>query len=63
MKVKGQHFRSIWLENESQVVMVIDQRQLPFRFEIKQLTTAADAAAAIADMVVRGAPLIGATAA
>jgi len=63
MKVKGQHYRSIWLEQESQVVMVIDQQQLPFRFEIKQLTTAADAAAAIADMVVRGAPLIGATAA
>ena len=63
MNVKGEHFRSIWLEQESQVVMVIDQRQLPFHFEIKQLTTAADAAAAIADMVVRGAPLIGATAA
>ena len=43
--------------------MVIDQQQLPFRFEIKQLTTAADAAEAIANMVVRGAPLIGATAA
>jgi methylthioribose-1-phosphate isomerase len=63
MKVKGQHYRSIWLEQESQVVMVIDQQQLPFRFEIKQLDTVADAAAAIADMVVRGAPLIGATAA
>ena len=63
MKVQGQHFRSIWLEQESQVVMVIDQQQLPFRFEIKQLATVADAATAIADMVVRGAPLIGATAA
>jgi methylthioribose-1-phosphate isomerase len=63
MKVRGQHYRSIWLEQESQVAMVIDQQKLPFQFEIKQLTTAADAAGAIADMVVRGAPLIGATAA
>ena len=63
MKVQGKHFRSIWLEQEGQVVTVIDQRLLPFRFEIKQLTTVADVITAISDMVVRGAPLIGATAA
>jgi methylthioribose-1-phosphate isomerase len=63
MKVGGQHFRSIWLTKEHQAVMVIDQQQLPFRFELKQLNTVTDAATAISDMVVRGAPLIGATAA
>jgi methylthioribose-1-phosphate isomerase len=45
------------------VVKVIDQRLLPFEFHILELKTTADAYDAIADMVVRGAPLIGATAA
>jgi methylthioribose-1-phosphate isomerase len=63
MKVMGQHFRSIWLEDQNRSVMVIDQRRLPFHFEIKKLTTVDDVTSAISDMVVRGAPLIGATAA
>ena len=63
MKVEGRNFQSIWLEANGRKVRVIDQTRLPFQFEIRTLKTSADAAAAISDMVVRGAPLIGATAA
>ena len=45
------------------MVKVIDQRKLPYRFEISELRSADDAYVAIREMVVRGAPLIGATAA
>ena len=63
MKVGGVPYRSIFTEGEGTDVQVIDQTLLPHRFRIRRLTSAADAAHAISGMVVRGAPLIGATAA
>jgi methylthioribose-1-phosphate isomerase len=63
MKVDGKHFRSIWLEPDGWSVGAIDQRKLPHEFVVAQLATCADAAHAIRSMLVRGAPLIGATAA
>ena len=63
MKVDGKHYRSIWLEADSWSVGAIDQRRLPHEFVVARLTTCADAAEAIRAMLVRGAPLIGATAA
>src|SRR5262249_56487889 len=63
MKVDGKHFRTIWLEEDGWSVGAIDQRRLPHEFIVAQLTTCADAAHAIRSMLVRGAPLIGATAA
>jgi methylthioribose-1-phosphate isomerase len=63
MKVDGKPWRTIWLEPDGWSVGVIDQTRLPHRFETKRLTTVAEAADAIASMVIRGAPLIGATAA
>ena len=62
MKVSGTHFRTIWT-TETGAVRVIDQSRLPFEFVTLDLDTVADAARAITTMVVRGAPLIGATAA
>ena len=62
MRVSGKHFRTIWM-TESGTVRVIDQSRLPFDFATVDLATLADAAHAISTMVVRGAPLIGATAA
>ena len=63
MKVAGTHYRSIWLDDDGWSVSIIDQTQLPHRFEIAPLTSLEDAARAIEVMQVRGAPLIGATAA
>ena len=63
MKVDGRPWRTIWLEPDGWSVGVIDQTRLPHRFETKRLANLADAAAAISTMVIRGAPLIGATAA
>jgi methylthioribose-1-phosphate isomerase len=63
MNIAGQHYRTIWRHPEqTTIVQVIDQRKLPFRFEIVDLTTAAEAAETIRNMTVRGAGLIGATA-
>lgn len=63
MKVKGKHYRTIWLkEDDNRVVQIIDQRWLPHEFVIEDLKTVDDVAAAIKDMHVRGAGLIGATA-
>jgi methylthioribose-1-phosphate isomerase len=63
MRVRGKHYRTIWLSEENlQVVQIIDQRHLPHRFVLEDLTTVADVAEAIRDMHVRGAGLIGATA-
>lgn len=62
MKISDTHFRTIWVA-ESGTVQVIDQSRLPFEFATVDLKTLADAAHAIKTMVVRGAPLIGATAA
>lgn len=63
MKVNGTHYRSIWFNSETGTVQIIDQRWLPHDFRIVDLTTREGFAAAIKDMWVRGAPLIGATAA
>src|SRR5215217_6898494 len=63
MKVGGRHTRSIWIEPDGWSVGIIDQTLLPHRFATLRLTTLADAAHAIKSMQVRGAPLIGATAA
>jgi methylthioribose-1-phosphate isomerase len=63
MKVDGRHFRSIWLERDGWSVGAIDQRRLPHEFVIARLDTSAAAGDAIRGMLVRGAPLIGATAA
>jgi methylthioribose-1-phosphate isomerase len=63
MKVDGRHFRSIWVEADGWTVGAIDQRRLPHEFVVARLTTCEDAAEAIRTMLVRGAPLIGATAA
>jgi methylthioribose-1-phosphate isomerase len=63
MKVDGRHFRSIWLEPDGWSVGAIDQRLLPHEFAVARLTSVEEAAEAIRNMLVRGAPLIGATAA
>jgi methylthioribose-1-phosphate isomerase len=63
MNVNGKPYRTIWLhESNSTIVQIIDQRHLPHRFVIEDLTTVEQAARAIKDMHVRGAGLIGATA-
>ncbi len=63
MQVGGQHYRTIWFdEDEWGVVNIIDQRKLPFCFEIEKLRTLEQAAVAIKDMHVRGAGCVGATA-
>jgi methylthioribose-1-phosphate isomerase len=61
LKIAGTHYRTIWPEGGS--IRVIDQTRLPFSFETILLKSADDAAFAIKTMIVRGAPLIGATAA
>jgi methylthioribose-1-phosphate isomerase len=63
MKVDGKHTRTIWLEADGWSVGIIDQTALPHRFTTVRLTTLEEVARAIATMQVRGAPLIGATAA
>ncbi len=63
MKIDGQDTRTIWLESAGQSVGIIDQTLLPHRFAKARLATLADVARAIKTMQVRGAPLIGATAA
>jgi len=63
MLIDGTHYRAIWMGEDPGIVKVIDQRLLPFEFRILELKSMTDAYEAIAGMVVRGAPLIGATAA
>jgi methylthioribose-1-phosphate isomerase len=63
VKVSGRSYRTIWVNADGWGVDVIDQRWLPHEFRIATLRTVAEAATAIRDMWVRGAPLIGATAA
>jgi methylthioribose-1-phosphate isomerase len=62
VKISGRHYRTIW-PTAAGSVRVIDQSRLPFEFSTIDLNTLDDAAQAIRIMVVRGAPLIGATAA
>ena len=61
MNIEGKDYRTIWFENNS--VKIIDQTKLPHQFIIKDLKTVKDSVNAIKTMEVRGAPLIGATAA
>jgi methylthioribose-1-phosphate isomerase len=63
MKVAGKLQRTIWLADDGWAVEVIDQTLLPHELIFRRLETVDEAAQAIAEMVVRGAPLIGATAA
>jgi len=63
MKAFGKSTRTIWLETDGWSVGIIDQTQLPHRFVTVRLATLEDALRAIVSMQVRGAPLIGATAA
>ena len=63
MKVNGEPYRSIWVDDDGHTVVVIDQTRLPHSFGTRRLGTVEEAANAISTMVVRGAPLIGATAA
>jgi methylthioribose-1-phosphate isomerase len=63
MHINGKEFRTIWFDKKDQVVKIINQTKLPHKFEIKNLKTVKDAINAIKTMEVRGAPLIGATAA
>ena len=60
MRVAGHEQRTIWLDDDGWGVLVIDQRALPHELRTLRLESAADAASAIREMVVRGAPLIGA---
>ena len=61
MKIQNKEYRTIWYEEN--VVKIIDQTKLPHQFIIKDLRTIKDAVNAIKIMEVRGAPLIGGTAA
>jgi len=63
MRIGGIHYRSIWMDEDQEVVKVIDQQKLPFEFKVFEMHCAEDAVRAIREMVVRGAPLIGVTAA
>ena len=63
MNIDGKPYRTIWLNADGKSVEIIDQTKLPHRFETVTLRTLEDAARAISSMQVRGAPLIGATAA
>src|SRR5260370_36714975 len=63
MKVDGKDMRTIWVEPDGWSVGIIDQTALPHQFTTVRLSSLQDVARAIAAMQVRGAPLIGATAA
>ncbi len=63
MLINNKRYTTIWYESESQKVFIIDQTKLPYEFVIKPLDDLQDYCIAIKDMLVRGAPLIGATAA
>ena len=63
MRVGENHFRSIWFDEKKKTVNIIDQRVLPYEFKVIPIDALEDFELAIKDMAVRGAPLIGATAA
>jgi methylthioribose-1-phosphate isomerase len=63
MQIDGRAWRTIFPDDDGWTVRVIDQTRLPFELVTLPLRTAEDAARAVRDMVVRGAPLIGVTAA
>ncbi len=61
MNGAGKPLRPIWLNQNPSIVNVIDQRSLPHEYVVLDLKTVDDVIHAIKEMVVRGAPLIGAT--
>ncbi|MCX6238793.1 MAG: S-methyl-5-thioribose-1-phosphate isomerase [Bacteroidia bacterium] len=62
MQVNGKNYHTIWVHPDNkQIIQVIDQRKIPFEFQIVNLKTPEDAFEAIKNMTVRGAPLIGVT--
>ncbi len=63
MDIKGTHYRTIWLEDDGWSVRIIDQTLLPHEFSTTCLSSLEETCVAIETMQVRGAPLIGATAA
>ena len=63
MKINGVSYRSIWLDEDGWSIRIIDQTKLPWSLAILRLTTSEEMAEAISTMRVRGAPLIGASAA
>lgn len=63
MKIGGKHYRSLWWDEGEGALMIIDQRYLPHEFRVEPVDTLDAFAVAISEMRVRGAPLIGATAA
>jgi len=63
LRVKGKNYKSIWLDRKKEAVIAIDQRLLPHQFKLLFLKNIKDIKKAIKEMVVRGAPLIGVTAA
>ena len=63
MLVQNKHITTIWYENENDKVKIIDQRLIPFELKIIELNTLDEICFAIKEMQVRGAPLIGVTAA
>ena len=63
MNINGKHFRSLWWNSDAGVLEIIDQRWLPHELRIQPVHEMQDFVDAIYEMRVRGAPLIGATAA
>ena len=63
MQVNGKHYRTIWLSEDGTYISIIDQRKIPFVFEVAQIRSLDKMCIAIKDMHVRGAGLIGASAA
>lgn len=63
MHVNARHYRTIWFDTTQQCVIIIDQTRLPHHFETRALHTLSEACHAIESMQIRGAPLIGVTAA
>ena len=63
MLVEGKHYRTIWPNKDLSAITIIDQTHLPFNFELRQLNSLDEVLEAIKSMRVRGAPLIGVTAA
>jgi methylthioribose-1-phosphate isomerase len=62
MQVNGKNYQTIWVKPDNKmIIQVIDQRKLPFDFQIVDLRTPVDAYEAIKNMTVRGAPLVGVT--
>jgi len=59
MLINGKEWQTIWLDQSKKFVKVIDQTKLPHEIEIKDIKSSEDAAIAIEDMIIRGAPLIG----